>query len=551
MLPENLIKPFLRFDGQALSVDHLDETDPFWVRTAEELIALHRESVGRSQTAWERRLERYLGSRLDYLRVRGLARVLAPPSAFAQIQTPCPPVELRRKLLPHGPVFSEPDLFHPHTRHDLLQEVGAGVGMDPEQVDAAMFADRPEEQVLKPGGPAWSPSQLLARYNLELARGALYRATGLQIEIYDNYKEVFRYLKLFRVMYFANELPGGGYRVSLSGPLSDFIETDRYGFSFAEFMPALLLGERWSMVAKTKDYSEKRRRQRRKGDAGSDTEAEPASRRYYYRLDHTCGLRSHYRRGPEYDSSLERTFAEEFTEFEQKFGEERGHWRLKRESQVLVLESGAVMLPDFVLQSTLDDQRKILIEIVGFWEPGYLKRKLEKARALNSPLLLFLVYEDLKVSQQDFDGLESGVLFFKHRPLLKDILPVVEQMADRLYGPLPTHRRQGQAGEPPPSLNQLVQAYHERAEPGQQDWLLLPQVEKVLKQLDSSFTSRRYGFGSLSALVQENSALFATRRRATKGRPIEVRLLGDAMSEQAIPAGTHSLPMIQADAPLP
>jgi uncharacterized protein len=513
VLPEHLIKPFLRFNGQTLSVIHLKETDPFWLKTAEELIALFQEHIGQTQTAWERRLERYLGSRLDYLRGRGLARVLAPPAAFVPLEVPCPPLELRRKLFPHGPVFSDPDLFHPHTRQDLLQEISADVGLPAEQVNAAMFADRPEEHVLKSDGPSWTPERLLARYNLELARGALYRATDLQIEIHDNFKEVFRYLKLFKIMYSATAMPAGGYRVNLFGPLSDFVDTDRYGFSFAEFMPALLLGERWSLLAETGDPSEKRARRRKKTATSTPSQQAKAPRRYYYRLNHTCGLHSYYKRGPIYDSQLERAFAEEVTEFEEKFGEARGRWRLKRESQIIVLES------------TVDERRKILIEIVGFWEPGYLKRKVEKARSVNSPLLLFLVYEDLNVSKDAFDGLESSTILFKHKPLIKDVMPVVESMAERAYGPLPTRGR-GRRTTAYMPLEQLVQAYYWRAaQREQQEWLLLGQLEEVLKQLDPGFSPRHYGFTTLSALVQGNAALFATRRRSVKGRPLEVSLL--------------------------
>lgn len=516
MLTEDLIRPFLRFTGQTLSVDHIDERQTFWLRTAEDLIALYHESMGQSRISWERKLEAYLGNRVDYLRVRGLARTLAPTTAFTQPVTPLPPIELRSKILSHGPVFATPDLFHPHTRLDLLQEVGEDIGMAAEHLETALFTDRPEEHVLTRAAPFQFPELLLARYNLELARGALYRSTGVQIEIYDNFKEVFRYLKLFRIMYAAAAIPSGGYRITLFGPLSDFIDTARYGMSFAEFMPALVLGERWRLVAKIKPY------------ASSDAPKDDAQLPYIYRLDQSCGLQSHYRRGPMYDSQLERMFAEEFTEFEGKFGEERGRWKLTREGQVLVLEGGAVMLPDFALQSTVDERRKILIEIVGFWEPGYLKRKIHKARSLNAPSLLFLVYEDLKVSKQDFEGLESGVLFFKRKPLIKDILPVVEQMADRIYGPLPPGGKRRNADWSPPPLVQLVQMYYERSPRSQEgEWLLLPQLEAILKGLEPGFAPKHYGFNTLSALVRETPLLFATRHRSAKGRPIEVSLLWD------------------------
>ena len=92
-----------------------------------------------------------------------------------------------------------------------------------------------------------------------------------------------------------------------------------------------------------------------------------------YRLDHTCSLHSHFKRSGEFDSRLEADFAHEF---EQKIGNKRGHWRLTRESEVVLL-GDTVMVPDFVLTDTDDENRRILIELVGFWHPQYLRRKLE------------------------------------------------------------------------------------------------------------------------------------------------------------------------------
>jgi len=220
----------------------------------------------------------------------------------------------------------------------------------------------------------------------------------------------------------------GGYHVTLSGPLSDFVETDRYGIAFAEFLPAVLLGERWNMLARVKPSYPRPTRERATSFIAEDAQL-------IYQLDQTCGLQSHYRKGREYDSTLERTFASEFSDFEEKFGSERGKWRLKREDQVLVLD-GSVMIPDFLLVHTQDEQRRILVELVGFWSPRYLKTKIAKVQAAQCPNLLLLVYENLKVTREDFGTLPGELLFFKEKPVIKDIMAAVEALAEKVYGPL-------------------------------------------------------------------------------------------------------------------
>ncbi len=362
------------------------------------------------------------------------------------------------------------------------------------------------------------------RYNLELSRGALYRAIVVQVEIYDSFKEFWRYLKLFKIMFLASEIPEGGYRVVLSGPLSDFVETERYGVSYAEFLPAILLGQRWNLVARIKPHTHSQSR----SDALASVQEQA---HLLYRLDHTCGLHSHYRKGRLYDSSLERVFAEEFTDFEEKFGAERGKWKLLREEQVLVLD-GSVMIPDFLLIHAQDKSRRILIELVGYWSPRYLQTKIAKVKAARCPNLLLLVYEDLKVTKQDFQGAEGEILFFKQKPVIKDVMEAVENLAQRVYGPL--------APNAPLPFSQMVHMYREQHAQQEEAWFLLEQMEDLLCQVDPAFSPRRYGYRSFSALLKEHPTLFELRRRAVKGRPIETRLIQVQREERSAEAKHNS-----------
>jgi predicted nuclease of restriction endonuclease-like RecB superfamily len=93
------------------------------------------------------------------------------------------------------------------------------------------------------------------------------------------------------------------------------------------------------------------------------------------------------------------------------------------------------MIPDFVLVDKQDETRRILIELVGFWHPNYLKRKVEKVRAAHCEHLLLLVYKGLKVTEEAFQDSASEVIFFQKKPVLKEVMDTVEAMADRVYGP--------------------------------------------------------------------------------------------------------------------
>ncbi len=412
MLTSDLIRPRLRIHGSTLLVEMVNVQDPFLQQTAQDLICLFLRYKGQSQAAWEAAVRVYEGARLDYVFIRGLAKVLTDSATFTPLTTPLPPLILRERAFAYGPVFEKPDMFHPATRQEVLQEVADEPGLSIGERDEMLFADRHTSYRLTDAGPAWTPLELLARYNLELARGPLYWASHITIEVSSNYKDLWKYIKLFKLMFLAEPKQGGGYRIDLDGPISPFVSsTLRYGRQLAAFLPALFLCEQWRMHAYV--YPPQGRGE------------------MFYRLDHTSSLHSHFKRSGEFDSRLEADFAREF---EQKVGSKRGHWQLTRESEVLLL-GDTVMVPDFVLTDTKDEKRRILIELVGFWHPNYLRRKVEKVRAANCTHLLLLVYKGLNITEEAFQDTASQVIFFQEKPVLKEVIEIIEAMAERVYGP--------------------------------------------------------------------------------------------------------------------
>lgn len=407
MLTGELVKPRLRMLGSQLFIDLLDIHDACWQQTAGDLIALLQSHIGQPQTAWEAALEAYEGERVDYVVVRGLAKVLSDAANFAPLETPLPPKQIRERLFSYGPVFSNAQLFQQQTRHEVMQALAQELGSSAEHLEASLFADRFASAILSDAGHDWTPEGLLARYNLELARGVLYWASHMRIGVHGGYKDLWKYLKFFKLMFWIQEQEDG-YVVDLDGPISPFVSaTTRYGRQFAAFLPALMLCERWKMVASV-----------RSPQTGSMAT---------YRLDASSALQSHFKQSGPFDSRLEADFAREF---EEKFGSKRGQWLLTREDEVLNL-GDTVMIPDFALTHKRTGQR-ILIELVGFWHPDYLRRKVEKVRAAQRRDLLLLVYEGVNLAAEALQDVPGEVIYFKQKPVLKEVMGVVETMAERI-----------------------------------------------------------------------------------------------------------------------
>ncbi|MEP7287199.1 MAG: DUF790 family protein [Chloroflexota bacterium] len=407
MLTADLIKPRLRIRGNSLTVEMVDSHNVYWLKTAADLITLLGAQVGQTQATWENAVERYEGERVDYITVRGLAKVLADAATFTPLATAFDPVELREQLFARGPAFATRDLFHSRTRTEILRSTAAKLKLSPKALETALFADRPAEYLLTDIGSVWTPDGLLARYNLELSRGVLYWSSKMHLSVHDNYKDLWRYLKLFKLMFEARPIAdGGGYSLDLDGPISPFVaSTTRYGRQFAAFLPALLLCERWQMTA--------------------DVRPPMSASDLIYQMDDSTTLRSHFKRSGLFDSQLESDFA---AEFEAKFGGQRGKWQLTREDEVLLL-GDTVMIPDFALTHK-SDGRRVLIELVGFWHPDYLRRKVEKVRAANRRDLLLVVYEGVNLTAEKLHDIPNEVVYFKNKPVLKDIMAAVEKIAE-------------------------------------------------------------------------------------------------------------------------
>jgi hypothetical protein len=101
---------------------------------------------------------------------------------------------------------------------------------------------------------------------------------------------------------------------------------------------------------------------------------------------------------------------------------------LSREDEVLLL-GDTVMLPDFAFTHK-QDGRRALVEIVGFWHPEYLRRKVAKIQAADRRDLILVVYEGINLTPDALKDVPGEVLYFKNKPVLKDVLAAVERVAE-------------------------------------------------------------------------------------------------------------------------
>jgi len=366
-----------------------------YLRICEKLINLFAGHMGRTYGELDCALEQFESTSVDFKIYRGLAKLLLDQCIFASSWEGDHEI-LRHRIFEKAqasyPIVMQPDLLHQCTKTDVLSEVAVELGERTERLDEILYGDLFENRIMTGLEREMSPQELLRRYNLALAQGILYRAVRMRLWLRHDFKTIFKYIKLAQLMYEIQPLPSGGYQVDLDGPASILRHTQKYGIHMARFLPGLLLTSGWQMSALI------------------DSERGPRT----FQLDDTCGLHTYYEKEHPFDSSVEEKFFRAFEKVETD-------WRIEREAEVIDLK-GTVLIPDFTF--THPDGRSRSMEIVGFWTPEYLEKKLSKLQKAGGHNLLIAINEQLRCSKEPFLG---RAIFFKTSVRVPQVLEALDR----------------------------------------------------------------------------------------------------------------------------
>lgn len=360
-------------------------------------------------------------------------------------------------------------------RKEALQIAAKKLSISVEELEKALWADLEENQVIKSFVPL-SPAELLKQYNISLTQTLLFRAVDLDIWIKGDFQKLLWKILRSGLMYsledtdeerekidretdreinrekegktneYSEELKA--VHLHLDGPASLFRISERYGNSFAKIFPVLLRSKGWRLKAGilhkgyqgkrilnfTLDDSEKFFKiapeaalypetlspelQIKEGNerykAGEEERAEGEKEETIELLEKETGIQEIDAEEAAYDSTLE-----------QMFGSlSLGSWKIKREPTILKAGKYA-FIPDFSLQR---DGIRVYLEIVGFWTPEYLEKKIDKLKQVKEPVIL-LIDRKLKCSEKDFPS--QDVIFFDKKIPANEVMQILRKYEEK------------------------------------------------------------------------------------------------------------------------
>jgi predicted nuclease of restriction endonuclease-like RecB superfamily len=105
-----------------------------------------------------------------------------------------------------------------------------------------------------------------------------------------------------------------------------------------------------------------------------------------------------------FDSQLEERFARDFRKV-------APDWDVLREPEPISVGTRLVF-PDFALQHRTEQSRRWLVELVGFWTPEYVRRKLALYREARVANLILCIAEDRACAAEE---LPAGAVILRFR----------------------------------------------------------------------------------------------------------------------------------------
>lgn len=357
------------------------------IEISSSLIDLFQKNIGKTYGELIEEIEGI--EEMDYRLIRGLAQILERRCVI-RMNSVIEPATARRSVFEEckGAVSDVEE------RKGVIDMAAKKLSAEPSVLEKALWADQEENLMIKEFQTI-TPENLLRQYNLSLTQTLLFKATGMEIQIEDNYQQVFWKIKWLGLMY---SIQDG--RIYLDGPVSLFKMTERYGTALAKLLPTIMRGNRWGLKASILKKTMQ------------------GKRIYDFTLDDTKRIFSIENNADieTFDSAIEKEFS--LLNF--------NGWLVRREPAVLKAGQYA-FIPDFSLER---NGNRIYVEIVGFWTPEYLRNKIQKINQLKEKEnIIIIVDRNLACSGSDFKT--DNLIFYDEKIPYLEILKILRKYEEK------------------------------------------------------------------------------------------------------------------------
>jgi predicted nuclease of restriction endonuclease-like RecB superfamily len=341
----------------------------------------------------------------DFKLVRGFGKLLDREATW-EVQSAVPPRRAREAAFRAAEAVG---VVTESEREQALVRAADRLDATPDAVDESLYADLERRAVLADLAARWEPDDLVEQYNLSLAQTVLFDATEVRIRSSDPGR-VISAVKRLRLLYEVRRLPAETRRavgetdreIVVTGPDALFRSTRRYGTRFARLLRTVAGSAEWRVAATIDDRGTERELTLTDADI-SVPGVEPVTE-------------------VSYDSGVEASFARRFASLDLP-------WDLVREPDALAAGEH-VVVPDFAFDWTHGEFR-VYFEIMGFWTPEYVEKKLSRLADVDDVEMLVAVDESLGVGEE-IEARDHRAITYAGEVGLRDVRAALREYEDRL-----------------------------------------------------------------------------------------------------------------------
>jgi len=393
----------------------IDTTAPKFLKIAFELTELFSGCVGEERGTLENRskqvLERFtLGITVG----RGLEKLLLDRTEF-DTESKDELLELREKVFRNSSTLMRKHeysgLYNSDcSEKDILESyrkaLAGSIGITSENLSDQLYSDLPPFQKVikfrKITGEA-----LLHRYNCAQVQGLLLRSEKIKLKLPESstasLRQLLKYVrfnKLLAKISFDHK-KSKSIDMQIDGPLSMFLQTQKYGLNLANFFPAVLHQQEWEMDATVRIHK---------------------NRTYILQLDQSCGIRSHLRQFLAY-------VPEEIEKLGLQIAKKLPDWTLSSSNDFVPLSGENMCFPDYLLKHI--SGKKVPLELFHNWHSAPLLNRLSQLDAQKEAPLLIGINRSLLKNKDVANKLESSDYFSRFGFLFRDV-PTTAMLLPRL-----------------------------------------------------------------------------------------------------------------------
>jgi predicted nuclease of restriction endonuclease-like RecB superfamily len=289
-------------------------------------------------------------------------------------------------------------------RNAVAQEIGISVV----ELRSQLYGDLPHIQKVL-GFRKMSAEGLLHRYNCAQIQGLLLRCEEMTILLPDTgaarLRQLLKYLRFNKLLckISRNRDHEKSLVLEIDGPLSMFVNTQKYGLNLANLFPAILHQPRWELEAEVRI---------RKNQS------------HILKLNQICGIRSHYRQFLSY-------VPEEIELLSLQLAKKISSWELTSSADYLQLTGESVCFPDYLL--THSSGKKVAMELFHTWHAAPLGDRLQQLDSQSHAPLLVGVNRSLLKNEELAEKVESSPYFsrfgfyFREAPTAAKISPLLDE----------------------------------------------------------------------------------------------------------------------------